>query len=337
MTKQIDASKLSHTTETGMHYTACCTLADCTHETTNEEQKIKNAKGRLLISFSGGRTSAFMTKWCLEHFANEYEMIVVFANTGKEKEETLEFIRQCDYEFGFKTIWIEAITNPIHKKGVSAKVVNFETASRKGEPFEEMIKKHGIPNINKAVCTRELKKYAIKAYCRSISWKKYFIAIGIRIDEIDRVSPVAKEERFIYPLISNIPTRKNDINKFWSEQTFDLRLKTYEGNCDLCFKKSLRKLMTIVKENPTSANWWREMEEKYNNYIPETQKHNKKIVVPVNFYRSNKGIDDIINMAKNRFEMAKDQSKYIPEYKQGNLWGVELDISNGCTESCEVF
>lgn len=44
MTKQIDTSKLSHTTETGMRYTACCTLADCSHETNNEEQKIKNAK-----------------------------------------------------------------------------------------------------------------------------------------------------------------------------------------------------------------------------------------------------------------------------------------------------
>jgi hypothetical protein len=42
-------------------------------------------------------------------------------------------------------------------------------------------------------------------------------------------------------------------------------------------------------------------------------------------------------MAKNKFELAKDQSKYIPEYKQGNLWGIDLDISNGCTESCEVF
>ena len=44
MTKQIDTPELSHTTEPGMHYTACCTLADATHETNNEEQKIKNAK-----------------------------------------------------------------------------------------------------------------------------------------------------------------------------------------------------------------------------------------------------------------------------------------------------
>lgn len=44
MTKQIDTSKLSHTTKPGMHYTACCTLADKSHKPTIEAQKIKNAK-----------------------------------------------------------------------------------------------------------------------------------------------------------------------------------------------------------------------------------------------------------------------------------------------------
>lgn len=294
---------------------------------------------KLLISFSGGRTSAFMTWWLLNIWPNrhKWEIIVVFANTGKEREETLEFINECDRRFGFNTVWIEAITRPEHGKGVGVDIIDFKSASRNGEPFERMIRKHGIPNINKSVCTRELKKYVIKAYCRSIGWKGFYIAIGIRADEIDRISPAAKEERFIYPLISNIPTRKNDINKFWSEQDFDLKLKTYEGNCDLCFKKSLRKLMTIVKENPESVKWWKEMELKYDHYIPETQKHNSKVVVPVHFFRANRSILDIVDMSNNKFELAKDQSKYIPEYITGNLWGVELDISNGCTESCEVF
>jgi len=38
------STKHSQRTEAGMHYTACCTLADCTQETNHEEQKIKNAK-----------------------------------------------------------------------------------------------------------------------------------------------------------------------------------------------------------------------------------------------------------------------------------------------------
>jgi DNA (cytosine-5)-methyltransferase 1 len=49
------STELSQPTAPGMHYTACCTLADCTHETCNEVQKIKNAKrgGIYLDLFSG--------------------------------------------------------------------------------------------------------------------------------------------------------------------------------------------------------------------------------------------------------------------------------------------
>jgi DNA (cytosine-5)-methyltransferase 1 len=49
------STELSQPTAPGMHYTACCTLADATHEPTNEEQKIKNAKrgGIYLDLFSG--------------------------------------------------------------------------------------------------------------------------------------------------------------------------------------------------------------------------------------------------------------------------------------------
>ena len=38
------STELSQPTAPGMHYTACCTLADLTHQPTIEAQKIKNAK-----------------------------------------------------------------------------------------------------------------------------------------------------------------------------------------------------------------------------------------------------------------------------------------------------
>ena len=50
-----------------------------------------------LISFSGGRTSAYMLKKIIEAYDGTLpdDMHVVFANTGKEMPQTLDFVRDC--------------------------------------------------------------------------------------------------------------------------------------------------------------------------------------------------------------------------------------------------
>lgn len=292
---------------------------------------------KLLISFSGGRTSAYMTQWLLNNLKNKYEMIVVFCNTGEEAEETLEFARKCDEYFGFNTIWIEAITNPVHGKGVSAKVVDFKTASRNGEPFKNMIAKHGIPNRTRSVCSRELKTYAVRAYARQIKWKRYYTSIGIRSDEFDRISVNAKKERLVYPLISLNPTTIKAVNRFWKNMPFDLQIKSYEGNCKVCWKKSLRKLLTIAKEHPEWFERFASWEKEFEMYIPPTQRHNKKVKPPIRFFRGNMTCAEILKMSKDDFELVRDESKDVIEYEQTKLFGHELDSSNGCIESCEVF
>ena len=68
-------------------------------------------KKKLLISFSGGETSAFMAQWLWNNKQHEFDMIFVFANTGEENEETLEFVEKCSDYFGFNVIWVEANVN----------------------------------------------------------------------------------------------------------------------------------------------------------------------------------------------------------------------------------
>ncbi len=82
-------------------------------------------KKKLLVSFSGGETSAYMAQWLWKHKQDEFEMIFVFANTGQENEETLQFIKHCENYFGFKITWIETVMNEKSGIGASFKIVNY--------------------------------------------------------------------------------------------------------------------------------------------------------------------------------------------------------------------
>lgn len=288
-------------------------------------------KDKLLISFSGGRTSAYMTWFLLNKWPqrSKYDMVVVFANTGKEREETLEFVSLCDDNLKFNTVWVEADVSHGSRVGSKSKIVDYYSAARSGEPFEEVIKKYGLPNVKFPHCTRELKTNPIHHYVKNVlQWNGYYTAIGIRADEFDRMDDKRKEKKYIYPLVENNVT-KNDILDWWKGMPFDLQLKEHQGNCNKCFKKTLRKLLTIEKEERLCGKvdtWWNDMEKKYENYIPLSQKNR---VPPVRFNRKNMTRDDIVEMSKRPFVMFNQDQKH----PHNPLF----DISNGCSESCEPF
>ena len=262
--------------------------------------------------FSGGRTSAFLAKFMKENI-NYKDCIFVFMNTGKEREETLKFADKCDKEFNLNLVYLEALINDEKGKGTTYKIVNFESASRNGEPFEKMLKKYPLPNNIASNCTRELKQRPIDAYLRDY-YKSFNIikVVGIRADEAHRKSLNSKIEKVIYPLCDELKVDGKFIRNWWEKQSFDLQLKDYQGNCDLCFKKSLKKRLTIIKENPEIAKWWLEMEQKYSvENIPRFD------------LRTNKSIEELIEMAKRPFTSAKDLHELSKE--QFNLFDYETD------------
>ena len=271
-------------------------------------------KDKLLVcTFSGGRTSAFMGLFLKEYKKYEdFDKVFIFANTGKEREETLEFIDKCDKEWDLGVVWLEAKINKEKGKGTDFKVVDFETASRKGEPFKDMLEVYPLPNNMASNCTRELKLQPINKFVKSLNYKEVITAMGIRYDERHRMSNTAIEQNVIYPLIQDIKVDSKFIRNWWDRQSFDLELKDYEGNCDLCFKKSLKKRLTIVKENPLIANWWLDME---NNYSRES--------IPRFDLRTNKSIEEIIELAKKPFTQARDLHELSQE--QCDLFDFETD------------
>lgn len=292
----------------------------------------------LLVSFSGGETSAFMAQWLNRNYEKlGYENIVfVFANTGLEREETLEFSLRCDKHFQLNLQWIEADIIHEYKKGTRHYMIDFDTANRSGEPFEQMIKKYGIPNQANPQCTRELKGAPILSFGKQyFNGEKYHTAIGIRRDEVDRINAKAEKLGFIYPLIDSkmIPVSKPMVNFYWRLQPFRLELKGYEGNCKTCWKKSYNKLYQIAKENYNAFDFMKKMEEKYGNFFPPQRiekwiKEGKEIPKDITFFRGNRSALQIIEESKNWNGIIKDDS---------DEYNYQTDLLGGDGESCEVF
>lgn len=303
------------------------------------KSKIKN----LLVSFSGGETSAFMSQWLKNHYKElGYESIVfVFANTGQENEETLVFADKCDKKFNLNLHWIEASISLVDGVGTFFSITDYEHATRlntwrfkDNTPFEMMIKKYGIPNASTPHCTRELKQVPISKFGKTyFNGEKYDTAIGIRADEFDRVNPSHKEIGLVYPLLSMVgkPITKPIINLFWRDFDFRLELKGYQGNCATCWKKSDSKIFEIIKESPEKIEFMLEMEKKYGSYIPQSRlkkriKDGTKIPSNVSFFRNNRNSLEMIERAKKWEGVVKNDSENYTE---------QLDIFE--SESCEVF
>lgn len=221
------------------------------------------------ISFSGGRTSAFMLWKVLE--ANNGlpdGAIVCFANTGKEDEETLKFVQRCSTEWNVPIHWIEYTKAEETKDRF--KVVNFETASRDGEPFEALIRaRNYLPNPVSRFCTVELKVRSIHRYLKSIGWTEWDLMLGIRADEQRRLAKIGnqdygKHETKCAPL-GRLGITKEDVGNFWRQMPFDLGLPnmngvTMHGNCDLCYLKGGAQILSLIQEKPERAVWWARME-----------------------------------------------------------------------------
>lgn len=293
-------------------------------------------KKKMLISFSGGETSGYMLYFLtnLWEDRHNWEFAIVFANTGEENEETLQFVKDCGKLFNCEIVWVEADVHSDNGVGTTHKIVDFKTASRKGEPFESVIRKFGIPNQKFPHCNREMKLRPIHSYIkRGIGWKDYYTAIGIRYDEIDRMVASRKKDKIIYPLIEHKRMTKQKINFWWSKQDFRLNLKGYQGNCKTCWKKSFRNLYAISKENPEHFDFFRKMEQRYSLITPlerEVQYDEEGNVKPYNFFRGDKSVDDIFKEAETFHGKVRDSHNQI-NY-QVDLFDLIDEV-----ESCDIF
>lgn len=227
--------------------------------------------GPTCISFSGGRTSAYMLWRVLQSNGGlPSEAVVCFANTGKEDPATLDFVRDCGDRWGVPITWVEYVF--AEAPSDRWRVVDYETASRNGEPFRQANRaKNYLPASPARYCTVVLKIDPARYYMNSLGHGEFDNLVGIRADEHRRVSKIRANpsdgkkgvERRM-PL-ADAGVTVGDVLKFWNDQPFDLALptingKTMHGNCDLCFLKPTGQIVSLISEKPDRAVWWIEEE-----------------------------------------------------------------------------
>lgn len=233
--------------------------------------------GPALISFSGGRTSAYMLRMILDAHDGVLpdDVHVCFANTGKEREETLRFVHECATRWGVRVRWLEWRSRlkgtPV---GERFEEVGFNSAARKGEPFKALIaSKKAVPNAVQRWCTTHLKFQVCcdfmesigytKASFRNYAWRN---VIGLRADEMHRAFKKIGENHEqdnawenVLPLV-DARVRRADVTAFWQVQPFDLGLRPGEGNCTKCMMKARSALVRDCRRDPADARDWADME-----------------------------------------------------------------------------
>jgi hypothetical protein len=281
----------------------------------------------IICATSAGLTSVMMAIKMKEWYP-DCNVINVFLNTGKEDIRSIEFMNECDKHYNLNLVWLESIIYSEKNIGSSYKVTSYSNLDKSGKIFEKGIRKYGIPSRVNKWCNRELKLNPLKKYADVIFGENnWSLALGIRTDEIDRISDKYKENNTFYPPFENgIDSRLR--NKFWSKQPIKINLKAYEGNCEFCFEKSKRKRMTISIENPDKLIWWNEMEKKYSLVTIEGKDQYNEMVKNGGafFGRMNESIEKIIEDAKKPFRKSTDEYIY-----ENDLFDFESDCGNSCS------
>ncbi len=269
-----------------------------------------------IVSFSGGRTSAYLVHLMEQkRINNNWDVSYVFMDTGAEHPKTYEFIRKCVDYFNIELTCIKPVTNPQKGIGMNYKVIQLKDIGWNLSAWNNMTNKYGNPyGPQGGFCTSKLKtdihtKY-IKQFPLCTTW------IGIRLDETRRL----KRKANIRYLAELSPFDKVDVMGWWKAMSFDLDLYEHLGNCVFCIKKGVNKVALAIKDEPELAEQWEAM-------LTSSKRREADIGEIDAIYRGRLNINGIT-------ELYKD---YDRDELHMSLKHAKRFESGSCSESCEVF
>ena len=166
----------------------------------------------------------------------------IFANTGRERPETLDFVQALTERWGMPVTWLEYVCVP----GGTPTEAGSHRGPRDCEPRRRTLQGDarsrtlGLPSVAKGgrVCTAELKVSTIDRYM----WARHGLTrrqtrklLGFRFDEPARWRPAVYQAcEVAYPMVEAGVTA-GDVAAWWANQAFDLGIASARGNCDCCY------------------------------------------------------------------------------------------------------
>lgn len=272
-----------------------------------------------VVSFSGGRTSAYLCYIMKERYGDDVDFI--FMDTGAEHPKTYEFIRKVNDEFGLNLVCLRGNFNQPLGTAHSYNIVSIDEICHDLGPFGDMCKKYGTPSHAGRWCTSRMKQEVHDKYCDDTYGDGgYQTWLGIRADEPRRLSKMGLQDKIKY-LADVSGAGKEDVMDFWSKMPFDLEIPEWLGNCVFCFKKSHLKLAAAASDETELLAEWLNMIERAKER-PEQDRGSRFVM-----YRNKMDIRQVIGL----FDGSTGN-----EIK-ARIRGAKMTDAGSCSESCEVF
>lgn len=139
-----------------------------------------------VVSFSGGRTSAYLVHLMEQKRKAGEDVRYVFMDTGAEHPLTYKFIRDVVDNWGIDLTCLRVDVNPELGKGNGYKIVSIDDIGPDLQPWIDITEKYGTPYFGGAFCTRTMKIEVCNHYCKD-NFSSYTTWLGMRIDEPARI------------------------------------------------------------------------------------------------------------------------------------------------------